>query len=90
MWTTDNEASVPVRGEAFIPNPDDPDGDAVEAVMWVDPADLPGNPMLRPELAADLDAVMAALGCAPDCCGGGVLPGWLLRRYVRMPVRDSR
>ena len=75
VWTTDNEASVPVRGEAFIPNPDDPDGDAVEAVMWVDPADLPGNPMLRPELVADLDAVMAALGCAPDCCGAECCTG---------------
>jgi hypothetical protein len=43
--------------------------------MWVDPSDLPGNPMVRAELAADLPAVMAALGCAPDCCGGECCQG---------------
>lgn len=71
VWTTESEASVPVRGGAVVPNPDDPDGDQAEAIMWMDPADLPGNPMVRAELAADLDVVMAALGCgpAPACCG---------------------
>jgi len=75
VWTADSEASVPVRGPNVIPNPDDPDGDQVEAILWMDPADLPGNPMLRAELAADLDAVMAALGCSPDCCGGDCCQG---------------
>lgn len=42
-------------------NPDDPDGDAVESILWVDPADLPGNPMLRRELAADLESVLESV-----------------------------
>jgi len=50
----------------------DPDGDVdgTETIAWWDPADLPGNPAIRSELLADIDAVMAALGAAPDCCGG--------------------
>lgn len=47
----------------------DPDGDAIEAVAWFDPGQLVANPAVRPELAADLDAVLAALGCSPGCCG---------------------
>jgi hypothetical protein len=48
----------------------DPDGDSpVEAILWVDPADLAGNPAVRAELLASLDDVMAALGCAPACGG---------------------
>jgi len=66
VWTTESEASVPVRSETVVPNPDDPDGDLVEAIMWLDPSQLPGNPMLRPELAADLPLVMGALGLGPD------------------------
>ena len=66
VWVTECEADVPVRGESFIPNPDDPDSDAVEAVMWVDPADLAGNPMLRAELAASLPDVLPLLGCEPE------------------------
>jgi 8-oxo-dGTP pyrophosphatase MutT (NUDIX family) len=67
VWTTDSEASVPVRGGAVVPNPDaDPDGDQAEAILWLDPADLPGNPLVRSELAACMGDVLAALGCAPD------------------------
>ena len=65
-WTVDTEASVPVRCDTAIANPDDPDGDQAEAIAWWNPADLPGNPAIRPELAADLDAVMAALGCPAE------------------------
>ena len=77
VWTVDCEASVPVRCDTEIGNPDDPDGDQVEAIAWWDPATLPGNPAVRPELLADIDAVMAALGCAPgsDCCGGECCQG---------------
>ena len=42
-------------------NPDDPDGDMAEAIMWVDPETIPGNPMLRPELAASIGQVMPLL-----------------------------
>lgn len=70
VWTTESEAAVPVRGGAIVQNPDlDPDGDSREAILWVDPLDLPANPVVRSELLADIDAVMAALGCTPGCCG---------------------
>lgn len=61
VYTVDQEASVPVRGDGVIVNPDDPDGDAVEAILWVNPADLAGNPMVRPELAADLERALPLL-----------------------------
>lgn len=66
VWTVDCEAMVPVRGDREIVNPDDPDGDQVEAIMWIDPDQLAGNPAVRPELLADLYAVLAALGCDAD------------------------
>lgn len=61
-WTVPDEASVPIGGERWISNPDDPDGDQVEAIAWWDPAQLPGNPAVREELLDSLDAVLAALG----------------------------
>ena len=81
VWTVDTEASVPVRCETFVANPDDPDGDSSEAIAWWDPATLPGNGAVRPELLADIGAVMAALGCGDDdccgadCCAGGCCDG---------------
>jgi ADP-ribose pyrophosphatase YjhB (NUDIX family) len=57
-------------------NPDlDPDGDGAEAILFMDPSDLPGNPAVRMELLENIDAVMAALGCTPDCCGGECCQG---------------
>jgi 8-oxo-dGTP pyrophosphatase MutT (NUDIX family) len=61
VWTVESEDSVPVRGDSVVPNPDDPDGDQVEAIAWWDPGTLAGNPSVRAELAASLDDVMAAL-----------------------------
>ena len=92
VWSVDCEASVPVRCGTQITNPDDPDGDAVEAIAWWDPEQLPGNPAVRPELAADMDAVMAALGCTPagDCCGADCCAWRMLRRCGRLPVRAGR
>ena len=58
-----------------LPLAGDPDGDLIETILWMDPADLPGNPALRPELAADMDAVMGALGCVSDCCGAECCQG---------------
>jgi 8-oxo-dGTP pyrophosphatase MutT (NUDIX family) len=76
VWTVETEASVPVRCDTFVANPDDPDGDQPEAIAWWDPATLPGNPVVRPELQADIDAVMAALGCTDDdCCGADCCTG---------------
>jgi len=98
VWTTDTEESVPVRGDSWIPNPDDPDGDSAEAIAWWDPETLPGNPAVRPELLANIDAVMAALGygvtddAVPDpeevAKAGGSRPkrpawhGWTLDRQT--------
>lgn len=66
VWTVDCEAMVPVRGDREITNPDDPDGDRVEAIMWLDPALLADNPAVRPELLADLGEVLGALGVEQD------------------------
>lgn len=41
----------------------DLDGDLIESLAWWDPATLPGNPVVRPELLASIDDVMSALGC---------------------------
>ena len=91
VWRVDSESSVPVRCDTAISNPDDPDGDQVEAIAWWDPEQMPGNPAMRPELAADIGAVMDALGCGPDPgpaevakAGGsdpkGSWPGWELNK----------
>lgn len=67
VWTCERESMVPVRCDTQIVNPDDPDGDSAESIAWWDPATIPGNPAVRPELLASADDVMAALGCAsPD------------------------
>jgi 8-oxo-dGTP pyrophosphatase MutT (NUDIX family) len=90
VWTVDSESMVPVRGDRHITNPDDPDGDCVEAIAWLNPEQLTGNPAVRPELLADLDLVLTALGVetvekasagkgdAPDEGASGEWPGWEL------------
>jgi hypothetical protein len=78
----------------------DPDGDAIEIVFWVDPDDLAGNPMLRPELAASLGDLLPLLGIEPtDVAKAGGSPkarawhGWTLDRKTAAhwapKVRDS-
>lgn len=42
-------------------NPDDPEGDEVEAIAWWTPTDLVDNPVVRDELASTLDDVFTAL-----------------------------
>lgn len=59
-----DETVAPVRARGTVLNPDDPDGDNVETIAWWDPQLLPGNPAIRPELAASIDQVLAAL--TPD------------------------
>jgi 8-oxo-dGTP pyrophosphatase MutT (NUDIX family) len=66
VWTVDSEDCVPLLDRDQVTNPDDPDGDQVEAIAWWDPAQLAGNPAVRPELLASLLAVLAALGCASE------------------------
>ena len=86
VWTVTTEQAVPVRCGPVTINPDDPDGDRAEAIAWWEPAQLPGNPALRPELLDNIDAVMAAFGygtpaassggcCGADCCTAGCCDG---------------
>lgn len=78
VWSVPDEDAVPLGdGRGQVTNPDDPDGDQVEAVAWWDPAQLPGNPAVRPELLASIDRVLAALA-GPVAKGrhGSVWPGW--------------
>lgn len=63
VYTVPDENGIPLfEGRRDVPNPDDPDRDAVEAVAWWDPSHLAGNPAIRPELKSDLDDVLDALG----------------------------
>jgi ADP-ribose pyrophosphatase YjhB (NUDIX family) len=66
VYTIAREADLDIFSRHPGTNPDDPDGDAVETLAWMDPADLPGNPAVRAELLASIDAVMAALGWTPE------------------------
>jgi 8-oxo-dGTP pyrophosphatase MutT (NUDIX family) len=63
VLTIASEDLVPVHeGRDQVINPDDPDGDQVEAIAWWDvKQQLPGNPAVRPELLADLDLLLGAL-----------------------------
>lgn len=63
VYQVPSEDVLDLRERGAVSNPDDPDGDLVEAVAWWDPAQLPGNPAVRPELLASLPDVLAALGC---------------------------
>jgi 8-oxo-dGTP pyrophosphatase MutT (NUDIX family) len=84
VYVMDAESSLPIFDREDGTNPDDPDGDQVEALAWWDPADLAGNPAVRPELLASVDAVLAALGSAPGSIAKAVSkgpkgwPGWKL------------
>ncbi len=63
VLTVDSESAVAINPDVpHTQNPDDPDGDLVETVAWMDPTHLPGNPAVRAELAADLEFVLPALG----------------------------
>ncbi len=75
VWLIGHEADVPVfDGRDQVTNPDDPDGDQVEAIAWWNPTQLPDNPAVRPELLDTIDAVMDALTTvtvAKSANGGG-------------------
>lgn len=61
ILTVPDETVCVVRGPGQVVNPDDPDGDVVEAVMWVDPQTLVGNSMVRDRLAEQIGEVLTAL-----------------------------
>lgn len=64
VLTVPNEGIIDLSERGQVANPDDPDGDRVEALAWWDPAQMPGNPAVRPELLASVDIATAALNAA--------------------------
>ena len=73
-----SEDDLPVFGDRdAVTNPDDPDGDQVEALAWWDPEHLRDNPAVRPELAASLGLALEALATAPVTKAAGGI------RYIK-------
>lgn len=67
VYTVQTESVLDLARRDQVSNPDDPDGDQVEAVAWWSPEQLLDNPVVRPELHQSIDQVLAALGApAPD------------------------
>lgn len=65
VLTVPNEDAVDILGSRDdVDNPDDPDGDLVEALAWWDPRHLRDNPAVRPELGEDAKRVRRALKSA--------------------------
>ena len=62
FYTVPSEENLPVfEGRDAVDNPDDPDGDHIEALAWWLPEQMVDNPAIRPELLTDLDLVLAAI-----------------------------
>jgi hypothetical protein len=60
----DRESQLPInlpKGNRKRINPDDPDGDEIETVLWVDPEELKSNQMVRQELRRAMRKVQLAL-----------------------------
>jgi SPP1 gp7 family putative phage head morphogenesis protein len=69
VYEIPSEATLDIGEREAVSNPDDPDGDLVEAIAWWDPAQLPGNPAVRRELLDSLGGVLRVVApCA--CCKG--------------------
>lgn len=64
------EADVPIFGDRDeVTNPDDPDGDTVEALAWWDPRDAKRSEAVRAELRGSWKRVKEALKSAPVAAG---------------------
>lgn len=61
VFEVPTEAEVPLTDRGQVDNPDNPDGDVFEAVMWMEPGHLSNNPMVRRELAAEAHLAQAAI-----------------------------
>lgn len=48
--TVPSEADIDINTDREVINPDDPDGDVTEVVLWFYPDDIEGNPACRQEL----------------------------------------
>lgn len=81
VLTVPSEDSLDIMGDRTqVTNPDDPDGDHVEALAWWAPDQLRGNPAVRPELHADMNAVERALGVL----GKVAVPATVLKMAERL------
>ena len=58
VYVIESEAQIDLRADRVVI---DPDGDSSEAIAWWDPQALDGNPVVRAELAGDLELVLEAL-----------------------------
>ena len=61
VYQVATEADINIADRDSVTNPDDPDGDQVEAIAWFDAEHLKDNPAIRPELAADIQLVLDAV-----------------------------
>ena len=60
--TVAHETDVPIHdGRDQVTNPDDPDGDQVEALAWWNPGDLRDNPAVRDELHGSMNALLRTI-----------------------------
>ena len=66
VWSIHKEAIIKLDSRTDITNPDDPDGDIIEAIAWYDMAHVEGNPAIRPELAKSIEQVKAAVGAEQE------------------------
>jgi 8-oxo-dGTP pyrophosphatase MutT (NUDIX family) len=65
VLTVPSEDAVPAFGDRdAVTNPDDPDGDQIEALAWWHPGQLKDNPAVRSELLEDVKRVRRALKAA--------------------------
>jgi 8-oxo-dGTP pyrophosphatase MutT (NUDIX family) len=81
VLTVPSEDAVPAFGDRdAVTNPDDPDGDQIEALAWWHPGQLKDNPAVRSELLGDLKRVRRALKAA-QAAGKGRTSAEVLREY---------
>jgi SPP1 gp7 family putative phage head morphogenesis protein len=71
IYTVECEDVLDLGRRDQVTNPDDPDGDCIEAVAWWEPEQLRDNPAVRPELLASLDLVLRALDGGDAVCPCG-------------------
>ena len=67
VWVIPAESDLAINLDPearTVLNPDDPDHDQVETVMWMDPDLLRDNPAVRDELAATLDTILPVIDAA--------------------------
>jgi 8-oxo-dGTP pyrophosphatase MutT (NUDIX family) len=61
VWEIPSEGDVDLWDRTEVDDPDNPDQDYFEAIVWHDPAHLSNNPSIRPELRADSQVAQHAI-----------------------------